>query len=140
MKSAAISAAFSFVTALGEFCSPASKTYSSVPPSLAAPRYRNHSTDMAGTASNGVIRIVAKEGIAAWIILRYIFPSSAFLNDLPRPCAILFVVARTLVHDGRPLVMPSRRTFVIQSYNAFKEGCECAECRSSRKIEGNYLP
>jgi len=35
--SPAISAAFSFVTALGEFCSPASKTYSSVPPSLAAP-------------------------------------------------------------------------------------------------------
>src|SRR6478736_2903064 len=61
MKSAAISAAFSFVTALGEFCSPPSKTYSSVLPSLAAPRYRNISIDMAGTAchgraSHGVIR------------------------------------------------------------------------------------
>src|SRR6202030_1259111 len=51
MKSAAISAAFSLVTALGEFCSPPSKTYSSVPPSLAAPRYRNNSTENAGVAS-----------------------------------------------------------------------------------------
>jgi hypothetical protein len=50
MKSAAISAAFSLVTALGEFCYPASKTYSSVPPSFAAPRYRNSSTENAGVA------------------------------------------------------------------------------------------
>src|SRR6266403_990987 len=63
MKSAAISAAFSFVMALGEFCSPASNTYSSVPPSLAAPRYRNNSTDMAGIARKKVIRIVARKGI-----------------------------------------------------------------------------
>src|SRR5580693_3432715 len=61
MKSAAISAAFSFVRALGEFCSPASKTYSRVPPSLAAPRYRNSSMDIAGTANRRVIRIVARE-------------------------------------------------------------------------------
>src|ERR1700719_3473458 len=51
MKSAAISAAFSLVMALGEFCSPASNTYSSVPPSLAAPRYRNSSTAKIGVAA-----------------------------------------------------------------------------------------
>jgi hypothetical protein len=47
-------------TASGEFCSPPSKMYSSVPPSVAAPRYRNSPTDMAGTASKRVIRIVAR--------------------------------------------------------------------------------
>src|ERR1700724_646155 len=35
------------------------KTYSSVPPSFAAPRYRNSSTDIAGVVSKRVIRIVA---------------------------------------------------------------------------------
>src|ERR1700724_2018664 len=64
MKSAAISAAFSFVTALGEFCSPASKTYSSVPPSLAAPRYRNNSIDIAGATRERVIRIVLESAAA----------------------------------------------------------------------------
>src|ERR1700686_3462637 len=54
MKSAAISAAFSFVTALGEFCSPASNTYSSVPPSLAAPRYRNNSTKVDASTGDEV--------------------------------------------------------------------------------------
>jgi hypothetical protein len=63
IKSAAISAAFSFVMALGESCSPASKTYSSVPPSLAAPRHRNNSTDLAGRISKRVIRIVARRSI-----------------------------------------------------------------------------
>jgi hypothetical protein len=47
-------------TASGEFCSPPLKMYSSVPPSVAAPRYRNSPTDMAGTASKRVIRIVAR--------------------------------------------------------------------------------
>jgi hypothetical protein len=65
MKTAAISAAFSFVTALGEFCSPPSKTYSSVPPSLAAPRHRNSSTDRVGIDSKRVIRIVAREPIGS---------------------------------------------------------------------------
>jgi hypothetical protein len=36
------------------------KTYSSVPPPLAAPRYRNPSTDIAGSDSKIVIRIVAR--------------------------------------------------------------------------------
>ena len=49
--SAAISVAFSFVPALGEFCSTTSRTYSSVPPSLAAPRHRNNSINFDGTAS-----------------------------------------------------------------------------------------
>jgi hypothetical protein len=40
-----------FVTAFGECCSPTSKMYSSIPPSLAAPRYRNSSTGTARTAS-----------------------------------------------------------------------------------------
>jgi hypothetical protein len=40
IKSAAISGAFSLVTSSGEFWSPASKTYSRVSPSFAAPRYR----------------------------------------------------------------------------------------------------
>src|SRR5271168_2520139 len=38
----------------------ASKTYSSVLPAWGAPRYRNSSTDIAGTDSRRVIRIVAR--------------------------------------------------------------------------------
>jgi len=64
MKSAAISATFSFVTALENFVQPPSKTYSSVPPSLAAPQYRNNSTDMAGIVSKRVVRIVARRSIS----------------------------------------------------------------------------
>jgi hypothetical protein len=41
------------------------KMYSNVPPSLSAPRYRNRSTDIAGTASKTVNRIVAS---SAWWI------------------------------------------------------------------------
>ena len=36
------------------------KTYSSLPPSLATPRYRNSSTDMAGTASRRAVGIVTR--------------------------------------------------------------------------------
>ena len=35
--------------------------------------------------------------------------------------------------------MPSRRTFVIQSYNPFREGFKCAECRPPSEVEGNHL-
>lgn len=40
--------------------------------------------------------------------------SSAFLNDPPRPCAALFDVARTLVRDGKPIVIPNWRIFIVQ--------------------------
>ena len=70
IKSAAISATFSLVTLCGTFCSSLSKTYSSVPPSLTAPRYRNNSTDMAGIASKKVIKIPARQRVkpSVWTV------------------------------------------------------------------------
>ena len=52
---------FFFGYVCGTSCSSLTKkTYSSVSPSLAAPRYRNNSTDIAGAARKRVIRIVAR--------------------------------------------------------------------------------
>ncbi len=45
--------------------------------------------------------------------------SPAFLSDSPRPCAIFLVIARPLIHDVMPLLMPSWWIFVIQPWNPF---------------------
>jgi hypothetical protein len=37
-----------------------------------------------------------------------------FLNYSPRPGAVFFVIARPLIHDVMPLLMPSRRSFIVQ--------------------------
>jgi hypothetical protein len=65
--------------------------------------------------------------------------TSGFLGYPPRPYAILFVIARSLVHDGRPVVMPKWRIFIIKIESAFRIGRECTESRTFRKIEGNYI-
>ena len=65
--------------------------------------------------------------------------TSESLKDAPRPCAILFVVAMTLVHDERPLVMPNWRTFIVEMDSSFRIGRECAESRTFRKTKSNYL-
>jgi hypothetical protein len=38
-----------------------------------------------------------------------------FLNYSPRPGAVFFVIARPLIHDVMPLLMPSRRGFIVQT-------------------------
>jgi hypothetical protein len=58
----------------------------------------------------------------------------------PRPHAILFVITRSLVHDGRPVRIPKWRSFIIKIENPLRLGRECAESRTSRKIEGDYVP
>jgi hypothetical protein len=50
------------------------------------------------------------------------------------------VIARSLVHNGRPVATPNWRIFVIQIRDSFRLGRECAESRTFRKVEGNYLP
>src|SRR6476660_1597177 len=65
--------------------------------------------------------------------------TSQFLNYPPRLDAIFFVIARPIVHDLRPVLIPCRRIFVIQPYYPFRNGRECGESRPPRKIEGNNL-
>jgi YihY family inner membrane protein len=67
------------------------------------------------------------------------FEQSELLSYPPRPDAIFFVVAWPLIHDVRPVLIPDRRIFIIQSINAFRNARECAESSSSRKIQNNYL-
>ena len=62
-----------------------------------------------------------------------------YLNDPPCPGAILFVVARALVHNRRSVTTPNRRIHIIKIESAFRIGRECTEGRTFRKIEGNYL-
>jgi len=59
------------------------------------------------------------------------------LHYSPRPGAIFLVIARPLVHDVMPALIPGR-IFIIQPYKPFRDGRECAESSSLRKIEDNY--
>jgi hypothetical protein len=62
------------------------------------------------------------------------------LSYSPCPCAILFVITRSLVHNGKPVATPNWRILVIQIRNSFRLVRECAESRTFRKVEGNHLP
>jgi hypothetical protein len=50
----------------------------------------------------------------------------------PRPHAILFVITRSLVHDGRPVRIPKWRSFIIKIESPLRLGRECAESRTSQ--------
>jgi hypothetical protein len=63
---------------------------------------------------------------------------SEFLNDSPRPCAIFSVIARPLVHDGRPVLIPDC-IFMVQPCDSLLNSRKCAESSSPRKIEGDCL-
>src|SRR5260370_14705720 len=63
--------------------------YSSVPPSMAAPRYRNNSTDIAGVASKRVVRITVKQCMADEE-RRFSIPEAASINGSFRRCRRLF--------------------------------------------------
>jgi hypothetical protein len=62
-----------------------------------------------------------------------------YLNDPPCPGAILFVVARALVHNQRSVATPGWRILIIEIESAFRSGRECTEGHTFRKIEGKYL-
>jgi hypothetical protein len=55
-----------------------------------------------------------------------------FLNNPPRPDAIFFVIARTLIHDMRPVLVPCRHFLIVQPWDLFRK---CTESRPSRKVE-----
>jgi hypothetical protein len=52
-------------------------------------------------------------GNSVGVGIRTRFLPFGFLNDPPRSGAIFFVITRPLIHDVRPVFMPSRRTFII---------------------------
>ena len=54
------------------------------------------------------------------------------LKNFPRPCTVVFVVARSLIHYVRPVLIPKRRILIIKSKNPFGNGRERAQSRSSR--------
>jgi hypothetical protein len=66
-------------------------------------------------------------------------PKKGFLSYPPCPCAILFVIARALVHDVKSILTPSWHSLVIQPYCSFRYGRECAKSGSSGKLKGEYL-
>jgi hypothetical protein len=72
-------ATFFLVMALGELCSPASKTYSSVPLSLAAPRYRNSS----GRADHPNRRLRRGQSHYLESGTRVSFQTNSFINEWP---------------------------------------------------------
>src|ERR1700730_149920 len=62
-----------------------------------------------------------------------------FPSDSPRSDTIFFVIARPLVHDWRPVGTPIWRSFVVSFRKPFQLNRECADSRTFRKVEGNYL-
>jgi hypothetical protein len=60
------------------------------------------------------------------------------LTDFPRPCAIFFVVARSLVQDGRSVLIPDWWIFFVKIHGPFL-GREGAEGRTFRETKSNDL-
>jgi hypothetical protein len=60
-------------------------------------------------------------------------------SNSPRPGAILFVIARPLVHDVWSVLTPGRCTFVIESHDPFCNGRECANGSPSRQLNRDRL-
>jgi hypothetical protein len=64
-------------------------------------------------------------GIGEWMALGSAvrrfnsFETSPILSYPPRPCAILFVITRTLVHDGKPVMGPNWRIFFSRTTRTF---------------------
>jgi hypothetical protein len=82
--------------------------------------------------------------------LRYLFETSTTialrqfgqngcLGYPPCPYAILFMIARSLVHDVKPIFAPGWRILVVQFYCSFRYGRKCAKSGSSGKVHGDYL-
>ena len=67
------------------------------------------------------------------------FKGFFYLNHPPRPDAILFVVARALVHNPRSVATPNWRILIVEIESAFRIGRKCTERRTFRKIESKYL-
>jgi hypothetical protein len=60
------------------------------------------------------------------------------LTDFPRPCPIFFVVARSIVQDGRPVLIPNWRIFSKKIQDPFL-GRKGAESRTFGETKSNYL-
>jgi hypothetical protein len=59
------------------------------------------------------------------------------LSYPPCPYAILFMIARSLVHDVKPILAPGWQILVVQLYRPFRYGRKRAKSGSSGKVQGD---
>jgi hypothetical protein len=64
---------------------------------------------------------------------------NGFLSYPPRPYAILFIIAGSLVHDVKGILVPCWQILVIQFYCSLRYGRKCAKSGSSGKVDGDCL-